>query len=106
MMMVLVNRLAILVQQLRREAIGADLERERPVGGRHESRGNQRAHAKGQQHEADQPLTMHPVEHCAGHGGKTCFDGRQSTPPVRRSQLLPPLSFARHALFFMRGNCG
>src|SRR5689334_1637923 len=72
-MMVLMNRLAVLVQQLRREAIRADLERERPVGRRHESRGNQRAHDKGQQHDADEPLTMHLVEHCAGHEGETCL---------------------------------
>jgi hypothetical protein len=55
------------VQKLRRESIRADLERERPVGGGHEARRNERAHRKRHQQDADEPLVCTPAEKSESH---------------------------------------
>lgn len=56
MMMMGVRILLRAREELRREAIGADLETERPVGRRHESGGNERARDQREKQRADEPL--------------------------------------------------
>ncbi len=53
---VLVVKLLELGEELCREAIGADLDRERRIGGGHEAHGNQTPQGEGQQQNGNDPI--------------------------------------------------
>ena len=55
-------------QQLRREALGADFERERPAVCRHESRGSERACRERRQHQAGGQSTRELSRRPGAHG--------------------------------------
>jgi hypothetical protein len=68
------------MQQLRRESVRTNLKAERPLGRRHEARGNQRANGNGYQQQADEPLTLNATEETVVHGLRPDY-AREFTPP-------------------------
>lgn len=82
---VFVRRARGAVQHPGRKSIGTDLQRERPLGGRHEAHRHQRAHGESHQQNADEPLVCTPAKEPASHPLRDPFRRGGSVAPRRRA---------------------